>query len=200
MHHLATCLVSADIVCLYACVPVLGRSTLQAGRQQSARDAVVLDMGLYETPLCMLPSAVTNTTTLSTDPSVAVRMTHSVSTNHSIPPLQEDACVVAVLDQHAQQPQPMQAQRQNLWARSLSMLSSVSAHALGTVPSSRTQTSASVVSTGRRAQGTCCGQVRLYQLLAPELVGRAVLFGNKLAVCDTWRCLDPPYFAAPGMS
>jgi hypothetical protein len=46
------------------------------------------------------------------------------------------------------------------------------------------------------AGGFAC--VRLYQLLAPGLARRAVVFGNQLALCDSWRCLDPPYFAAPG--
>jgi hypothetical protein len=43
-----------------------------------------------------------------------------------------------------------------------------------------------------------CACVQLYQLLAPGLARRAVVFGNQLALCDSWRCLDPPFFAAPG--
>ncbi|KAF8071314.1 serine/threonine-protein kinase/receptor R818 [Scenedesmus sp. PABB004] len=47
--------------------------------------------------------------------------------------------------------------------------------------------------------GTPGGTVRLYQLLPPSLTGRAALFGNTLGIPDGWRCLDQPYFAAPGL-
>ena len=40
--------------------------------------------------------------------------------------------------------------------------------------------------------------LRLFQVLAPALAGRAVLFGNKLDLKSNWKCVDLPYFAAPG--
>jgi hypothetical protein len=40
--------------------------------------------------------------------------------------------------------------------------------------------------------------VRLVQVLSPALVGRAHVWGNKLAVRSTWVCVDAPYFEAPG--
>jgi len=40
--------------------------------------------------------------------------------------------------------------------------------------------------------------LHLYQLLPQSLVGRAQVFGNKLALGSSWVCLSPPYFYAPG--
>lgn len=40
--------------------------------------------------------------------------------------------------------------------------------------------------------------VKLYQVLPPGLAGRAALFGNTLCMPEGWKCLDQPYFAAPG--
>lgn len=40
--------------------------------------------------------------------------------------------------------------------------------------------------------------VRLYQVLAPSLVGRGRVFGSRLALKDEWQALDVPYFDAPG--
>ena len=48
------------------------------------------------------------------------------------------------------------------------------------------------------AQRQEASRLRLYQILAPELAGRGVVFGNKLAFRDAWQCVDSPYFAAPG--
>jgi hypothetical protein len=42
-----------------------------------------------------------------------------------------------------------------------------------------------------------CGSLRLYQVLAPKLVERAHLFGNKLALGDGTTCHDLPFFCAP---
>lgn len=42
------------------------------------------------------------------------------------------------------------------------------------------------------------GCVRLYQVLAPKCVARALLFGNSLALKRGARCHDLPYFSAPG--
>ena len=39
--------------------------------------------------------------------------------------------------------------------------------------------------------------VRLVQILAPPLVGRAKAFGNALSLPAGWVCVDPPYFSAP---
>jgi hypothetical protein len=36
--------------------------------------------------------------------------------------------------------------------------------------------------------------VRLYQIVSPGLIGRAALFGCKLALPANWRCIDPAYF------
>jgi len=41
-------------------------------------------------------------------------------------------------------------------------------------------------------------RLRLYQILPPSLLGRAKIFGNKLALKEEWVCVDLPYFAAPG--
>ena len=40
--------------------------------------------------------------------------------------------------------------------------------------------------------------LRLYQIASPALAGRAALFGNKLDLKAGWKCLDAPYFSAPG--
>lgn len=40
--------------------------------------------------------------------------------------------------------------------------------------------------------------LKLYQLLAPNLVGRALVFGNNLALSDDVVELNAPYFKAPG--
>lgn len=42
------------------------------------------------------------------------------------------------------------------------------------------------------------GCVRLYQVLAPRLVERAHLFGNRLSFKEGCLCYDLPYFCAPG--
>jgi hypothetical protein len=39
--------------------------------------------------------------------------------------------------------------------------------------------------------------VRLVQIIAPPLVGRAKVFGNALSLPAGWVCVDPPYFSAP---
>jgi hypothetical protein len=36
--------------------------------------------------------------------------------------------------------------------------------------------------------------IRLYQVVSPGLIGRAALFGCKLALPANWRCIDPAYF------
>ena len=41
--------------------------------------------------------------------------------------------------------------------------------------------------------------VRLYQIVSPSLAGRAAVFGSHLALPDSWHCIDPPYFDAPGV-
>ena len=41
-------------------------------------------------------------------------------------------------------------------------------------------------------------RLRLFQLLAPALVGRAKVFGNQLALRSDMVCEDMPYFDAPG--
>jgi hypothetical protein len=177
------------------------RSLQQLGssKQPSAHDAVVLDMGLYETPLSMLPSTATESGTLNLHDMVGRSTTRSVSTAASFQPVQGDSHIVTLPAEMQlkikQQQQPQQRQA-GPWARSLSVMSSVSGHALGAA-ASRAQGSMADVSTSSEA-GVGCGQVRLYQLLSPGLAGRAVVFGSKLALCDNWRCIDPPYFAAPG--
>jgi len=40
-------------------------------------------------------------------------------------------------------------------------------------------------------------RLRLYQVLAPSLVGRAKVFGNRLALGPGFVCVDAPYFDAP---
>ncbi|EFJ44638.1 hypothetical protein VOLCADRAFT_95039 [Volvox carteri f. nagariensis] len=50
----------------------------------------------------------------------------------------------------------------------------------------------------RRTNGTIVAVIRVFQILSPSLVGRAKVFGNKLALRDEWRCSDDPYLAAPG--
>jgi len=44
----------------------------------------------------------------------------------------------------------------------------------------------------------CTSCFLLVQVLSPSLVGRAHVWGNKLAVRGTWTCVDAPYFEAPG--
>lgn len=192
-------------LCVYACRP----SAQPGGNRHrtSARDAVVLDMGLYETALCMLPSAGAASGLLHTPALLGGSLAQSLSVHHSVPPLQEDGCVIDV-------PQPTQSasyslQQDSPWARPLSVLrrslsvslsgvSSVSSRALRAAASTRAHAAASGISCSSRPCACACAQVRLYQLLAPELVGRAVVFGAKLALPDSWRCIDLPYFAAPG--
>eukprot|EP00878_Enallax_costatus_P015917 GHUV01016686.1.p1 GENE.GHUV01016686.1~~GHUV01016686.1.p1 ORF type:complete len:509 (+),score=139.69 GHUV01016686.1:281-1807(+) len=41
-------------------------------------------------------------------------------------------------------------------------------------------------------------RVRLVQILAPSLVGRAFVWGSKLSLKSSWVCTDAPYFDAPG--
>jgi hypothetical protein len=41
-------------------------------------------------------------------------------------------------------------------------------------------------------------KLRVMQLLAPELVGRAKVFGNQLALRADMKCQDMPYFDGPG--
>lgn len=43
-------------------------------------------------------------------------------------------------------------------------------------------------------------RVRLVQILAPSLVGRAFVWGSKMSLKSNWVCTDPPYFEAPGGS
>lgn len=52
-----------------------------------------------------------------------------------------------------------------------------------------------VPSAGAAASPGSC--LRLYQVLAPRLVDRAHLFGNRLSLKDGFRCHDLPYFCAP---
>lgn len=40
--------------------------------------------------------------------------------------------------------------------------------------------------------------VRLIQIVAPALLGRARVFGNQLQFKEDWACVDMPYFDAPG--
>lgn len=40
-------------------------------------------------------------------------------------------------------------------------------------------------------------RMRLYQVLAPSLVGRARHFGSAVALKSEWVCVDAPYFDAP---
>lgn len=156
-----------------------GASSL-AGRKRS-RAATVLDMGLYETPLCMLPPALT--------------------TQHEPGSfLQPSQGSIA---EGAAQLQGQQGPVQQLHAsggRSVSFMSGASSLRFG-LARLRSETTQSCVTDGsgnsiRAAAG--CGHVRLYQLVTPQLAGRAVVFGSKLALCPNWRCLDPPYFSAPG--
>lgn len=181
---------------LHLC-PVVARGVRRSpqqssSKQPSARDAIMLDMGLYETPLSMLPSTATESGTLNLQAIFAKSTTRLVSTTASIQPVLKDSYIVTLPAQMQLIKQQQQQQQPGSWARSLSVLSSVSGYA------SRAQRSMTGdVSTSSEA-GAGCGQVRLYQLLAPELAGRAVVFGSKLALCDDWRCIDPPYFAAPG--
>lgn len=42
--------------------------------------------------------------------------------------------------------------------------------------------------------------IRLYQVVAAPLAGRAVLFGQQLDLPQNWRVLDPAFFDAPGLS
>lgn len=51
---------------------------------------------------------------------------------------------------------------------------------------------------GGGGAGTAQQRVRLVQILAPSLVGRAQVWGNNLKVKDSWVCTDAPYFEAPG--
>uniref|UniRef100_A0A383VRV6 Guanylate cyclase domain-containing protein n=1 Tax=Tetradesmus obliquus TaxID=3088 RepID=A0A383VRV6_TETOB len=41
-------------------------------------------------------------------------------------------------------------------------------------------------------------RVRLVQILAPSLVGRAAVWGNQLSLKSSWVCCDAPYYEAPG--
>jgi hypothetical protein len=40
----------------------------------------------------------------------------------------------------------------------------------------------------------------MYQILPPALIGRAKVFGNKLALKEGYVCVDQPYFSAPGVA
>jgi hypothetical protein len=163
-------------------------------------------MGQYETALCMLPSVGAAAGLLHTPAVLGSSLEQSLSVQHSVPTLQEDECVIEV-------PQPTKSvrshslQQDGPWSRPLSVLrrslsvslsgvSSVSARVLRATASGRTRVSDASCSS--RACACACAQVRLYQLLAPELLGRAVVFGATLKLPDSWRCIDPPYFSAPG--
>lgn len=148
--------------CRYCC-----RSSHQgSGRGcPAARETIVLDMGLYETALRMLPLAAVDHYATSRPSSCTSSLQHSHSSTYG-------------------------ASR----TASQSALAALRAISYGVLQERQLQPARSDVVAG----GFAC--VRLYQLLAPGLARRAVVFGNQLALCDSWRCLDPPFFAAPGKS
>ena len=51
----------------------------------------------------------------------------------------------------------------------------------------------------RQQQQAVPPALRVYQIVAPALAGRAALFGNKLDLKAGWRALDEPFFSAPGV-
>jgi hypothetical protein len=52
---------------------------------------------------------------------------------------------------------------------------------------------------GSSSSGVAAKQrVRLVQILAPSLVGRAAVWGNQLSLKSNWVCCDAPYYEAPG--
>ena len=51
---------------------------------------------------------------------------------------------------------------------------------------------------GNGPSGTEGRRLRLYQILSPRLIGRAKVFGSKLALKEEWVCIDQPYFNALG--
>lgn len=177
----------SDLLCLLGksrwqltpvCLILSCRAFESSTARRPSRDAIVLDMGLYETPLCMLPP----TATLPAD--VA---TQRDSSRHSY-------ARSLFKKQKSLGGQYLPA------GRSMSFMSGASSRMFGTARL-RSETGQSYLSDSsansvRAAAG--CGHVRLYQLVAPQLARRAVVFGSKLALCPTWRCLDPPYFSAPG--
>lgn len=51
---------------------------------------------------------------------------------------------------------------------------------------------------GGAPAAAAASSIRVYQLLAPALVARAHVFGNRMALKPGATCLDLPYFDAPG--
>ena len=49
-----------------------------------------------------------------------------------------------------------------------------------------------------KGEAAPAGHLHLYQILSPKLVERAKHFGSTLALKDEWKCIDRPYFDAPG--
>ncbi len=50
----------------------------------------------------------------------------------------------------------------------------------------------------KKSGGSATSALRVYQVLPPALCARAHVFGNKMALKAGSRCLDLPYFDAPG--
>ena len=77
--------------------------------------------------------------------------------------------------------------------------------ASGMVPASFLLASSSTLLRGNsgipsQGQGAKLRRLKLFQILSPGLVGRAKVFGSKLALKEEWVCIDPPYFNAPGVN
>jgi hypothetical protein len=199
------CCVLHSTYCVCAC------RSQQDSKKGGARPAIVLDMGLYETPLSMLPS------TASCMPSHEAPTTQvSLQLSQSINQWGGSALALQASTQAAQRhSNEWRPQQQQQWHPSVSW----NVASLGQRPSNNSSSSvgrthsslvgarsyhsgvqASVAEEGSVSNraGVSCGQLRLYQLVTPDLAGRAVVFGTELALCDTWRCLEPPFFAAPG--
>jgi hypothetical protein len=102
---------------------------------------------------------------------------------------------IGVLQQQQQQQQQHTvAMRSNSLVPQPGTVKSMRRTSLGSTAGSSTEASA-----GPRIPAAL-PTVRLYQVVAPALAGRAAVFGSHLALQRTWHCIDAPYFSAPGAS
>lgn len=102
---------------------------------------------------------------------------------------------IGVLPHHQQQqPQHLVVVRSNSLVRQLGTVKSMRRTSLDSTAGSST-----AVSAGPQLPAAL-PTVRLYQVVAPALAGRAAVFGSHLALPRTWHCIDAAYFSAPGVS
>jgi hypothetical protein len=165
-----------------------------------ADEAVVLDMGQYEVPTPPQKIASMRNTNASLRQSLKIVWPQMLQHTHAADPASSPTSGLQESGGGLQESDPAGYLLQPTSSLPGAVPLACSSCGYGHPQQQQQRTSAGGVD-GSSSSNTVGPRqrVRLVQILAPSLVGRAAVWGNQLSLKSSWVCCDAPYYEAPGM-